>query len=478
MRKLAQRDAERDEKRDAERDAARDAARDAKIEVERENVEREASNEGGLQKRRKQTSSTVNLADGDENEDEEQTQQCARWTSEEEFLLTELWIETFENGQIGADRNDESFWGQIMQDFNNTSTQGYRIKNMLAGKWTRINSDYQKLNAIYKHLERKSGENEVDHIETAKLNFAAQQPKGRKFMLEHAGGSASGSISDSISEELRRKLQAGTSAYEAKKEKEMAIMEFKEMEFLMIDPNTDRLTSCKMVFEAVMTLSGFGKDEILRILAWRPIAVAAMASVSSLFVSLIVMVLIMCIVGRLLAILSLPLSMSCDDCDGCVTIGVLCGQCKGGCDESPRVWLKMRLSAYWLGNLLVGSMVETTQPIDNEPTTSVSPVTKGANVKTVGNTHNIHNEVTNLVFSMAVDCRHVGTSVSNQHKRAPANIQAMSMAFEQTPSKRIRGNRHHLEEESDFWVTKGDLLEKEHEGIGLAYPQWPKLQKT
>ncbi|GKD66479.1 hypothetical protein Tco_1308587, partial [Tanacetum coccineum] len=32
-----------------------------------------------------------------------------------------------------------------------------------------------------------------------------------------------------------RKLQAGTSAYEAKKEKEVAMMEFKEMEFLTID---------------------------------------------------------------------------------------------------------------------------------------------------------------------------------------------------------------------------------------------------
>ncbi|GKC56959.1 hypothetical protein Tco_1084557 [Tanacetum coccineum] len=152
-----------------------------------------------------------------------------------------------------------------------------------------INGDCQKFNAIYKHLEHKSGKNEADHIETAKLNFAAQQLKGRKFMLEHAwrilkshsewdvpkllerndhteifgpdvrprpasktrptkktksettrsnGGSASGSISDSISEELRRKLQAGTSAYEAKKEKEMVIMEFIEMEFLTIDPYT------------------------------------------------------------------------------------------------------------------------------------------------------------------------------------------------------------------------------------------------
>ncbi|GKD14094.1 hypothetical protein Tco_1198501, partial [Tanacetum coccineum] len=49
---------------------------------------------------------------------------------------------------------------------------------------------------------------------------------------------ASRSISDSVSEELMRKLQVGTSAYEAKKQKEMAIMKFKEMEFLMIDPDT------------------------------------------------------------------------------------------------------------------------------------------------------------------------------------------------------------------------------------------------
>nr|GEY82053.1 ribonuclease H [Tanacetum cinerariifolium] len=49
------------------------------------------------------------------------------------------------------------------------------------------------------------------------------------------GGSASGSLSDYVSEDLRHKLQAGTSTYEAKKAKEMAMIEFKEMEFLTID---------------------------------------------------------------------------------------------------------------------------------------------------------------------------------------------------------------------------------------------------
>ncbi|GJU19072.1 hypothetical protein Tco_1147038 [Tanacetum coccineum] len=173
-----------------------------------------------------------------------------------------------------------------MDDFNNRTTQGYRTRHMLTGKWSRINGDCQKFNVIYKHIQRKSGENEADHIEAAKITFAAQQPKGRKFQLEHAwhilkghskwdapepldtedhteifgpdtrprpagktrpvkkiksettgssGGSASGSISDFVSEDLRRKLQVGTFAYEEKKQNELVMMEFKEMEFLTID---------------------------------------------------------------------------------------------------------------------------------------------------------------------------------------------------------------------------------------------------
>ncbi|GJS31307.1 tRNA:m(4)X modification enzyme TRM13 isoform X2 [Tanacetum coccineum] len=64
---------------------------------------------------------------------------CARWTRDEEILLTQCWIETSENGQIGADRTEDSFWGQIMDDFNSATTQGYRTRHMLTSKWTRIN---------------------------------------------------------------------------------------------------------------------------------------------------------------------------------------------------------------------------------------------------------------------------------------------------------------------------------------------------
>ncbi|GJU75827.1 hypothetical protein Tco_1272897 [Tanacetum coccineum] len=71
------------------------------------------------------------------------------------------------------------------------------------------------------------------------ITLANHQPP--HLMMSASG--ASRSISDSVSEELMRKLQAGTSAYEAKKQKEMAIMEFKEMEFLTIDP--DKLAKSK-----------------------------------------------------------------------------------------------------------------------------------------------------------------------------------------------------------------------------------------
>nr|GEU85438.1 hypothetical protein [Tanacetum cinerariifolium] len=48
-------------------------------------------------------------------------------------------------------------------------------------------------------------------------------------------GSHSGSISESLYEDLRRKMQAVSSACEAKKAKKLAYVECKEFEFLMID---------------------------------------------------------------------------------------------------------------------------------------------------------------------------------------------------------------------------------------------------
>ncbi|GJZ62546.1 hypothetical protein Tco_0618683 [Tanacetum coccineum] len=172
---------------------------------------------------------TVDLVDENE-EEEEPIRQCARWTREDEILLTECWIETSENSQIGADRSEDSFWVQIMDDFNTGTIQGYRTRHMLTGhsKWD-----------ASKPLDTK------DHSETFRPDVrprpAGKTRPAKKTKSETTGsseGSASGSLSDYVSEDLRRKLQAGTSAYEAKKAKEMAMIEFKEMEFLTIDDDS------------------------------------------------------------------------------------------------------------------------------------------------------------------------------------------------------------------------------------------------
>nr|GEY71901.1 hypothetical protein [Tanacetum cinerariifolium]GEY76370.1 hypothetical protein [Tanacetum cinerariifolium] len=57
-------------------------------------------------------------------------------------------------------------------------------------------------------------------------------------MMGSSTRSVSGSISDSLSEDLRRKLQAASYAYKAKKEQELAYTECKELDFLMVDPDS------------------------------------------------------------------------------------------------------------------------------------------------------------------------------------------------------------------------------------------------
>ncbi|GJU00849.1 hypothetical protein Tco_1111187 [Tanacetum coccineum] len=52
------------------------------------------------------------------------------------------------------------------------------------------------------------------------------------------GGSQSESVSLLVSQDYRRKCDAAERAYEAKREKELAMMQCKELEFLMLDPLT------------------------------------------------------------------------------------------------------------------------------------------------------------------------------------------------------------------------------------------------
>ncbi|GKA42167.1 hypothetical protein Tco_0734827 [Tanacetum coccineum] len=108
----------------------------------------------------------VNLDADEEDDVEEQTRSNTRWTRDEETLLVETWVE-------------------IMEDFNTATKSCPRTKNMMTRKWTGINGVCQKFNAVYKHLQRKSGENKVDHIENAKTNFS-ERYDNKKFSYVHA----------------------------------------------------------------------------------------------------------------------------------------------------------------------------------------------------------------------------------------------------------------------------------------------------
>nr|GEV27798.1 hypothetical protein [Tanacetum cinerariifolium] len=187
----------------------------------------------------------VDLVD-ENDEEEEPIRQCLRWSREEKNLLTGCCIETSENGQIGAERSEDSFWGQIMDDFNNGTTQGYRTIHMLTaqqptGRKFQLEHCWHILKGHSKWGASKPLDT-VNHTEIfgpdVRPRPAGKNRPAKKTKSEttgSTGGSASGSLSDYVSEDLRRKLQAGTSAYEAKKEKEVAMVEFKEMEFLTID---------------------------------------------------------------------------------------------------------------------------------------------------------------------------------------------------------------------------------------------------
>ncbi|GJY24715.1 endoplasmin [Tanacetum coccineum] len=120
------------------------------------------------------------------------------------------------------------------------------------GEMTRMHGDCQRFNAYYKQANRKGGENEADLIETVKMVYlervfgpnkrerpAGKQRAGKKQKSVETSGSTGGSQSESVSslvsQDYRRKCDAAERAYEAQREKDLAIKKCEEMKFLMID---------------------------------------------------------------------------------------------------------------------------------------------------------------------------------------------------------------------------------------------------
>ncbi|GKB93768.1 hypothetical protein Tco_0979905 [Tanacetum coccineum] len=124
----------------------------------------------------------------------------------------------------------------------------------MTGKWTMMHGDCQRFNAIYKHLTRKSGESDADLVENVKTSYLQRYASRRQTTGQEkksvdttsaggstggsTGGSQSQSVSSIVSQDYRRKCDAAEEAYEAKREKELGILQCRELEFLMIDPSS------------------------------------------------------------------------------------------------------------------------------------------------------------------------------------------------------------------------------------------------
>ncbi|GJR31060.1 hypothetical protein Tco_1107292 [Tanacetum coccineum] len=249
--------------------------------------------EGVNKKRGKQP-----VVDLDEDDDDDMAARRAitRWNHNKEILLPETWIEHSQDANIGKDQQDDVYWNLIMQDFNARTKSPPRTKNIMTGKWTKMHDHCQRFNAIYKHLTRKSGESDTDLVENAKTTYM-ERYGNKKFQYDHvwnilknypkwnaaepidednlqelfgpdprerpagkqrapkkqksvdtssAGGSTEGSTRGSqsesvsllVSQDYRRKCDAAERAYEVKREKELAMMQCRELEFLMLDPST------------------------------------------------------------------------------------------------------------------------------------------------------------------------------------------------------------------------------------------------
>ncbi|GKC73394.1 glutathione S-transferase T3-like protein [Tanacetum coccineum] len=227
--------------------------------------------------RRKQKKGKQPVVDLDEDDDDDMPgrRNLTRWNKNEEMLLAETWIEHSQDANIGKDQQDDVYWNLIMQDFNSRTKAPPRTKNMMTGKWTRMHGHCQMFNAIYKYLTRKSGENDADLVENAKTTYI-ERYGNKKIQYVHVWNilknypkwNAAEPIDEDNLQELfgpdprerpadkqraskkqksdyKRKCDAAERTYEAKREKELAIMkkelaimQCKELEFLMLDPSS------------------------------------------------------------------------------------------------------------------------------------------------------------------------------------------------------------------------------------------------
>ncbi|GKC45358.1 hypothetical protein Tco_1063080 [Tanacetum coccineum] len=160
------------------------------------------------------------VVDLDEGDDDDMAAKRAitRWNRNEAILLAETWTEHSQDANMGKDQQDDVYWNLIMEDFNSRTTAPPHNLQELFGPDPK---------------ERPAGKQRAPKKQKSVDTSSAEGSTGGS-----TGGSQSEFVSSLVSQDYRRKCDAAERAYEAKREKELAMMQCRELEFLKLDPSS------------------------------------------------------------------------------------------------------------------------------------------------------------------------------------------------------------------------------------------------
>nr|GEZ49741.1 hypothetical protein [Tanacetum cinerariifolium] len=156
--------------------------------------------------------------DEDDDDDMPGRRNLTRWNQKEEMLLAKTWIEHSQDANIEKDQQDDVYWNMIMHNFNTrTKAPPHNLEELFGPDPRERPAGKQRASKKQKSVDASS---------------AGGSTEGS------TGGSQSESLSSLVSQDYRRKCDAAERAYEAKRDKELAMMQCRELEFLMLDPST------------------------------------------------------------------------------------------------------------------------------------------------------------------------------------------------------------------------------------------------
>ncbi|GKD84829.1 hypothetical protein Tco_1355983 [Tanacetum coccineum] len=96
------------------------------------------------------------------------------WSQDKELILTENFIQIFEDPKTGCDQQKDTFCYKILEVYNvEVKRPGYmeRTKNILTEKWTPMNASVQKFNQLASETLAHSGENDEDWMTRVKILY-------------------------------------------------------------------------------------------------------------------------------------------------------------------------------------------------------------------------------------------------------------------------------------------------------------------